>query len=257
MTVKYKYDVIRVGTCQMPSLECFHMDISGGWEDTMFSFSVIRGDNKTILINSGLEDDFTELNDFFTSWHKNVAIKNPVKTLDALAKMGIKPEDIDAVLITPLTAYTVGTLNCFPKADYYFGRKGWIDFWAGEKDQPRNIPSVFMPSDIRKHLAVNLEGRVKLLEDEHGEVFPGIRSWFAGGHHRSSMAYLVNTEKGVVALTDGVFKYANFEKNIALGIAENIKENLTTFRRLREEADIIIPPYDPDVLKRFPGGKIA
>ena len=71
------------------------------------------------------------------------------------------------------------------------------------------------------------------------------------------MAYLVNTEKGVVGLTDGVFKYANFEKNIPLGIAENIKENIATFRRLKKEADIIIPPYDSDVFKRFPGGKIA
>jgi glyoxylase-like metal-dependent hydrolase (beta-lactamase superfamily II) len=257
MTVKYKYDVVCVGTCQMPSLECFHMDISGGWEDTMFSFSVIRGDNKTILINSGLEDDPSDLNNFFASWHKNVVIKNPVKTIDALAKMNIKPEDIDAILVTPLTAYTVGSLHHFPKADYYFGKKGWIDFWAGEKDQPRNVPFVFMPDNIRKYLALNLEGRVKLLEDEHGEVFPGIRAWFAGGHHRSSMAYLVDTEKGVVALTDGVFKYANFEKNIPLGIAENIKENITTFRRLKDEADIVIPPYDTEVLKRFPGGKIA
>lgn len=257
MTVKYKYDVICVGTSQMPSLECFHMDISGGWEDTMFSFSVLRGDNKIILINSGLEDDPSSLNDFFASWHKNVVIKNPVRTIDALAKLDIKPEQVDAVLITPLTAYTVGSLYHFTNADYYFGKKGWIDFWAGEKDQPRNVPQVFMPDAIRKHLAVSLEKRVKLLEDEAGEIFPGIRAWFAGGHHRSSMAYLANTDKGVVALTDGVFKYANFEKGIPLGIAENIKENITTFRRLKEEADIVIPPYDPDVFKRFPGGKIA
>jgi glyoxylase-like metal-dependent hydrolase (beta-lactamase superfamily II) len=210
-----------------------------------------------ILLNTGLEDDISDLNKFFEAWHKNVVIKNHVKTLDALSKFNVKPEDVDAILFTPITAYTVGALHHFPKAIYYFGRRGWVDFWASEQDQPRNPPNVFMPPNIRKHLAVNLEERIKLLEDEHGEVFPGIRAWFAGGHHKSSMAYLVNTSKGTVGLTDGVFKYPNFEKNIPLGIAENIKENLTTFRRLREEADIVIPPYDPEVLKRFPGGKVA
>jgi glyoxylase-like metal-dependent hydrolase (beta-lactamase superfamily II) len=207
------------------------MDISGDWEPFMFSLCVLRGNDKTILINSGLEDDPTELNNFFEAWHKNAVIKNPVKTLDALTKLKVKPEDVDAILFTPITAYTVGALHHFPNAEYYFSRTGWVDFWASEQDQPRNPPLVFMPLNIRKHLAVNLEGRVKLIEDEHGEVFPGIRAWFAGGHHRSSMAYLVNTRKGVVGLTDGVFKYPNFEKNIPLGIAENIKENLTTFRR--------------------------
>jgi len=257
MTAKYSYNVLCIAKSMVPSLECYHMDISGGWEQFIFSVIVLKGNNKTILINSGLEDDSTDLNDFFISWHKNVAIRNHIKTIDALAKLNIKPEDVDAVLITPITAYTVGTLHHFPRADYYFGRKGWIDFWAGEQDQPRNPKNVFMPPNIRKHLALNLEERVKLLEDEHGEIFPGIKAWFAGGHHRSSMAYLVDTEKGVVGLTDGVFKYPNIEKNIPLGIAENIQENLATFRRLKEEADIIIPPYDPEVFKRFPDGKIA
>ena len=58
-------------------------------------------------------------------------------------------------------------------------------------------------------------------------------------------------------MTDGVFKYPNFEKNIPLGIAENIQENLATFRRLKKEADIVIPPYDPEVFERFPGGTVA
>ncbi len=257
MSTKYKYDVVSIGTCKVPSLECYHMDISGDWEPFMFSFSLLRGGGKIILINSGLEDDPTDLNNFFGAWHKNVVIKNPVKTLNALDNFGIKPEEVDAIIITPITAYTVGALHHFPKADYYFGRKGWVDFWAGEQDQPRNVPGVFMPPNVRKHLALNLENRVKLLEDEHGEVFSGVRAWFAGGHHRSSMAYLVDTEKGVVGLTDCVFKYPNIEKNIPLGIAENIQENLATYRRLKEEADIIIPPHDPEVFDKYKNGKVV
>ncbi len=42
-----------------------------------------------------------------------------------------------------------------------------------------------------------------------------------------------------------------------LGIMESLPECLAACQRTWEEADVVIPLYDPEVLKRFPDGKVA
>lgn len=262
MATRYTLQVVQVAEIQVPTLELYHMDVTGQWEPLVFYIGVLRGtDGKTYLINSGLPSDTGVgkgyLNDFWASWHPNAAIRQHLSTTDALAQVGLRPEDVDAILFTPLTCYTTGGMHRFPRADFYFGRRGWIDFWAPEPFWPRLPQNIYFPPDVLQYIASMDLRRIKLLDDEAGEFLPGIRAWFAGGHHRSSMAYLIETEKGVVAWCDGVFKYPNIEQDRPLGISESLHETLATYARLKREAQIIIPPYDPEVLVRYPGGKIA
>ena len=44
---------------------------------------------------------------------------------------------------------------------------------------------------------------------------------------------------------------------IPVGVVENIFECQDALKRLRNEADIVIPAHDPEVLARYPGGIIA
>ena len=73
------------------------------------------------------------------------------------------------------------------------------------------------------------------------------------------MAYVINTARGRVAVTDCLFKYGNIEgEHIEPpGIMESMEECFSTYARLKREADILIPLYDPEVLTRFPTGKVA
>jgi hypothetical protein len=71
------------------------------------------------------------------------------------------------------------------------------------------------------------------------------------------MAIAIDTGKGKVILGDCFFTYDNLEKNIPIGWAENHQEIYAAYARIREEADITVPLYDPEVLRRFPGGVIA
>ena len=71
------------------------------------------------------------------------------------------------------------------------------------------------------------------------------------------MAVRVASEKGTVIIGDCFFTYDNLEKNIPIGWHENLREIYTAYARIRAEADIAVPLYDPEVLKRFPGGIIA
>jgi len=93
--------------------------------------------------------------------------------------------------------------------------------------------------------------------DDEDEILPGLTAFWAGVHHRSSMAYQVDTLKGRVTVTDSFFKYGNVEEMHPLGINESMEEVFKTYGRLRDDGGILIPLYDPEVLNRFPGGKIA
>ena len=43
----------------------------------------------------------------------------------------------------------------------------------------------------------------------------------------------------------------NYEKNIPIGIAEDIYECLNAYEYMRKECDIVIPAYDPENTVRF------
>jgi hypothetical protein len=97
---------------------------------------------------------------------------------------------------------------------------------------------------------------VRLLADEE-ELLPGIKTFWAGVHHRSSLAISINTEKGKVILTDSFFKYGNIESGRYLGVMESMMEADATWARIRKEADLFASIYDPEIFKRHPDGILA
>jgi hypothetical protein len=95
-----------------------------------------------------------------------------------------------------------------------------------------------------------------LLEDED-TVLPGIKTFFAGVHHRSSMAVCIETSRGTAVYSDSFFKFRNVEENIPVGYVENLEEAFHTYERVRKQAKLVIPAFDPEIFERFPGGVVA
>jgi hypothetical protein len=56
---------------------------------------------------------------------------------------------------------------------------------------------------------------------------------------------------------DTIFYYDNLEKNHPVGLAVDIVECYQAMERVREVADIVVPPHDPLLLQRFPDGVVA
>ena len=113
-----------------------------------------------------------------------------------------------------------------------------------------------IPDSVLSYLQFEAPEKLRLLDDE-AEILPGLHAWWAGVHHRSSVAYAIDTAKGTVIATDAVFKYGNVETPHPLGIMESMEECFATYARLQREAAIVVPLYDPEVLDRYPGGVIA
>jgi hypothetical protein len=67
------------------------------------------------------------------------------------------------------------------------------------------------------------------------------------------MAYVIETAKGPVVVSDCFFKYRNVESMIPLGIMESLEECMRAYERIRKEAGILLPLYDPLVPDRLAG----
>lgn len=259
--MRFDVQVLKVGEADVPGPEVYWMDRWKEWITLYFYIVVARSENLTVVINSGPPRDLTELNgrwrSVFDEKRAEMRRTEAEWTESALASVGVKPEEVDYLLITPLQAYATANIPLFKKATICISRRGWIEDYHAPKF-PLHVPRELRVSDeVMKHLMFEAHDRVRLLEDEE-EVVPGITTFWAGVHHRSTVAYVIDTSKGKVVVSDCCFKYGNIEgKMHPLGISEGLEECFTAYRRMRREGDILIPLYEPEVLERFPGGVIA
>lgn len=255
----YEVQVLNMGRCEVAGPEVFWMSHWNEWIELYFWMVVIRGEGRTMIINTGPPDDLTELNARWSSaFGERGALKREEseRPIAALASLGIQPEDVTDVLITPLQIYATANIQKFRNAQVWISKRGWIEDFHAEKF-PMHVPRRFRISDETLHyLMFDGYEKVRLLDDVD-EIAPGVRCFWAGVHHRSSMVYVMETARGRVAASDCVFTYRNIEEMEPLGIQESLEEFHRTCKRIKRESDIFIPLYEPEVLARHPGGRIA
>ena len=256
----YQITLLKMGETRVPAAEVYWMERLKGWEALTFWALLITHGERRILLNTGFPQDVSALHKHWTTWaraatgedgHEPV-VKPENWIVQALAARGITPSQITDVLITPLTAYATGGLDQFPNARLWMSRRGWLDFHAPDPEIPQLPRHIVFPPSVLRYLVLEAATRIHLLPDEETEFIPGIRAWFCGAHHRSSMVYLVNTSAGRAAMTDAIFTYRNFEQRIPLGLSESLEEHHRLYARLARQADLVIPLYDPLVKERHP-----
>ena len=261
----YRICALSMGETNVPRAELYWMTNLVGWEPLSFWAFLIENDERKILLNTGFPEDYSDLHKHWTTWAKSATgeeghvpvVKKDCWIVNALAAAGVAPRDIDHVVVTPLTSYATGGLDQFPDSTIWISRRGWEDFQTPDPEIPQLPRHIVFPNHVLQWLEGPGKKNLRLLPDEETEFLPGIRSWFCGAHHRSSMVYLVETPRGRAALTDAVFKYRNFEEKIPLGLSESLEEHYRLFARLRRQADLVVPLYDPLLTERHPKGVIG
>jgi glyoxylase-like metal-dependent hydrolase (beta-lactamase superfamily II) len=168
--------VFRAGGEYGPAVSVYWNDRLNESCDLYYYLALIENEDRRILVNTGMPEDFTEFENFVKAWNPTCRIYRDAseRTEQILASAGLTPADIDLVLITPLTVYSTGNLALFRKARFGFNRKGWIDFWAPAKHAPRLPLNIAMCRESRVFLAEGGVERVRLLDDEE-DVCPGVR----------------------------------------------------------------------------------
>jgi hypothetical protein len=250
--------MVKVGQGEIPGPELLWLS---AWEERFrldFLVGVIRGDGVVALVNTGPAEDLAPMND---KWAQVLGEKSLMHRdeqwwiLTQLERIGVQPADVTHVILTPLQLYTVSNVPRFRNAEICVLKRGWIHYHTTH-DHPHDDRWYCISKDVLRYMTIDAWDKVRLLEDED-EVVPGIRTWFAGSHHRASLAVEVDSTAGTVVMTDAFFHYRNLDENHPIGVCENMYEALEAHARTRRVADIPVPLYDPLVLERHPDGVVA
>lgn len=265
--MNYKVNVLKLGRFQVPNWEVFWMSRFNVPENSeplplTLNMVVIQGGGKTAIVNTGPSKEMIPVLD--AKWRKlfgenaGLHVDESEYPENALATLGIKPEDVDYVFLTPFQAYSVGNVNMFGNAKICVSKKGWKLLMAPEwKKHPHDFPrQSCIPDENFNYLVGEAWDRLVLLEDED-TVEDGLSVFWSGVHHRASMCIKAETKTGAMITSDSFFYEENVLERWPIGINESMYEALECYERVASEARHIIPLYDPKVFDKYPGGVVA
>ncbi len=181
-----------------------------------------------------------------------------------LAKVGLRPSDIDVLVLTHLHFDHAGNFDAFPNARIVVQRSEYErwravidalpDRSAGKRMWELSSMDVDMLDQFSAAVAA---GRIELIDGDT-EVAPGVTCRLAADSHTFGSQWVeVETAAGPhVIAGDCVYWYANMERMWPPGYAQGNAWNLmSTYRRLRDlvgpdHLERVIPGHDMDIFKR-------
>jgi glyoxylase-like metal-dependent hydrolase (beta-lactamase superfamily II) len=256
------YSIKAIKFCEqaVPGPQMFHMSRWGEWMVADFYLFILRRDDgRVMLIDTGLRD-VDEIQPLVLDGvgHRG-RFRMDMETQNVpllLRKEGIDPAEVDHVFLTHLHYDHCSNARLFPNATFVVSRTGW--HLTLDPPHPALAPDVLFPRDVLAHLAGEARDRLILVDDETPEIIPGIGAFYVGGHTLCSQAFTVRTKAGVAVFPgDTVFYYENLEANHPVGLAVDIVQCYQAMERIRQEADILVPPHDPVLLQKHPDGIIV
>jgi glyoxylase-like metal-dependent hydrolase (beta-lactamase superfamily II) len=215
--------------------------------DLAFMVGVIKGNGRNVLLDAGFYRE-----QFLTAW-KPFDWQRPSA---AIAKVGLKPEDITDIIISHIHWDHLDGADLFPKARIWI-QKAEYDHYVGSNGEP--LDNAIDTVDAHMLAQLHRAGRVQLVDGDAREVIPGI-TVYTGGRHTYASEYVgVQTAAGVVVLaSDNMYMFENLAKHVPIGatyVPGDSTSNLQAQDRMRHIASsprLIIPGHDPDVFVRFP-----
>jgi glyoxylase-like metal-dependent hydrolase (beta-lactamase superfamily II) len=214
--------------------------------DIAMTVWLVQGNGRRILVDAGFYRD-----QFMKQW-KPV---DYVKPSEAIARLGLKPEDITDVIVTHLHWDHADGVDLFPKARTWI-QKDELEYYAGTAWQSRSTHGGIDPDDVLALVKLNTEGRVGLVNGDAQEILPGIACYIGGKHTYASQFVTVNTAGGTVVLaSDNMYLYENLDKHVPIAQTLDADSNLRAQDRMKQLASdprLIVPGHDPAVFARFP-----
>jgi len=215
--------------------------------DTIYAIWLIRGGGRNILFDSGFHR---------ARWFKEWTIKNYLQPDKAVALAGVKPEEITDVVISHAHWDHLGGIDLFPKATVWIQREEYR-YYTADAWQPGGDHGGIDPEDIQELVRLNTAGRLRLIEGDDVELFPGIRAYTGGRHTFASQYLRVEGHPPFVLASDNVYLYRNMieHKPSATFSESDYPANLTNQKRMIELAgsiDRVIPGHDALQTQKYP-----
>lgn len=206
---------------------------------------LIRGGGRNVLVDSGFYRP-----QFFEHWKVN----DFVRPDQAVARAGVKPEEITDVVLTHVHWDHADGADLFPKAQIWIQRAEYV-YYTADAWQSGGKHGGIDPDDMTALLRANTAGRLHLVDGDV-EILPGIRV-FTGGRHTWASQYLaVDAKPGPIVLaSDNLYLYENLDKGLPIAQTFDEQSNLKAQEKMKQlvrDRRLIVPGHDPAVMTRFP-----
>jgi glyoxylase-like metal-dependent hydrolase (beta-lactamase superfamily II) len=213
-------------------------------QDLDYFVWLIRTPGRDILVDTGFNAEEAAA--------RSRSIKlNPV---DALARFGVRAENIRDIIVTHLHYDHAGNLDCFPNARFHLQERE-MAFATGRCMCNRMLRHPFTVEHVTQMVRHVYGDRVSFHSGD-GEIAPGISVHRVGGHSDGLQVVRVETARGPVVLaSDAAHYYANMHNKSPFPIVYNIGDMAAgweTLERLAGHPDRIIPGHDPLVTELYP-----
>jgi N-acyl homoserine lactone hydrolase len=167
----------------------------------------IGGAKKKIVVDTGPPDMERTLK--YHPYAKSEPNRPDQNIVSQLAKAGVKPEEVDVVILTHLHWDHVGDVTKFPNAEFIVSQEE-LRFALDP------IPPLYIGYEALRlglePLFLKVIERMRTVDMKETEIVDGVSVIPLPGHTPGSIGVVVDTEKGPHVITgDAVFKYGNLE----------------------------------------------
>ncbi|HKF53121.1 MAG TPA: N-acyl homoserine lactonase family protein, partial [Candidatus Acidoferrales bacterium] len=217
---------------------------------------LIRGGGRNILFDSGYHRD---------TFQKHFPSTGYIRPDEAVKLAGVQPDEISDIIISHAHWDHLGGIDLFPKATVWIQEEEYR-YYTGPAWQKGGDHGGIDPEDIQELVKLNTEGRVRFVDGDNVEIFPGIRA-YTGGHHTYASQYLrVDGNSPFVLASDNVYLYRNLTEHKASATfkkadeAANIQNQARMIQLAGGSPDRVIPGHDAVQFEKYPtsaDGRIA
>jgi len=251
---KYSIQAIRYANSQGDSVADLVMGAPRNETiDTVFVVWLIRGGGRNILFDSGFHRE---------KWFKYFPVTDYLRPDEAVKLAGVKPDEVTDIVISHAHWDHMGGIDLFPKATVWI-QKDEFRYYTGDAWQVDGDHDGIDPEDARELVRLNTEGRLRLVDGDNTEIFPGIRAYTGARHTYASQYLRVEGSPPFVLASDNCYLYRNLAEHKASATFTKADEpaNIKNQERMIELAgsvDRIVPGHDALQFRRFPTkGRVA
>lgn len=242
---EYEVHAVRYATVERPASENFLLrDSHDGLMALDFFFWVIRGDGRTIAVDTGFSEASGRR-------RKRTQLCTPQQ---GLAALGIAPQEVSDVVLTHLHYDHAGNTDAFPAAAFHL-QDAEMRFATGRCMCHRAMSHFFEVDDVTELVRKVYSGRVEF-HDGDDTLAPGVTLHKIGGHTEGLQVVRVHTARGwIVLASDAAHYYRNLEDRNPFPAILDVGRMLDGYRiveRLADSPRHIVPGHDPEVLRRYP-----
>lgn len=216
----------------------------------------VGGKQHVALVDCGFRNDYWLDRFPFTKWESPEEV---------LARVDLRPEDIEVILVSHMHFDHMGNFEAFPNAQLYVQLDEYVG-WSQAVETANQLTSdaerawifsSFDPTDLTRAAKGIADGRIRFVKGDQ-ELLPGVTARLARDSHTfGSQWFKIETQNGpFIVAGDTVYWYENVERMWVPGYGQGNSFNLinlykTYKEELKGETNRLIPGHDPEIKRRY------